>query len=81
MFSDPQGSRIEPCVSAFRGPFAESESETRHIADFIKGHNDVIKAVVTVHSFAQAILYPYNYELKKYPTNNDEQVRTCKNGY
>jgi len=73
-FLDIQGSSVEPCSSTFRGPFAFSESETRHISDFIKGHNNVIKAVVTLHSFAQMILYPYNYEIGKYPLNNDEQV-------
>ena len=71
---DPAGSSIEPCSSTFRGPFPESESETRHIARFIKGNSDVIKAVISVHSYAQMILYPFNFALGKYPKNNDEQV-------
>ncbi|XP_076814919.1 carboxypeptidase B-like [Clavelina lepadiformis] len=72
------GSSEEPCSSLYHGPMAESESETRHIARFISGHNDTIKAVVSLHSYAQVILYPYNYQLKQYPPNNNEQNKTAE---
>nr|CAB3233257.1 carboxypeptidase B [Phallusia mammillata] len=72
-----EGGSQEPCSSLFYGTHAESESEVRHLARFITAHNDSIKAVVNVHSYAQVILFPYNYKLGEYPPNVEEQNQTA----
>lgn len=67
-----EGASGNPCSATFYGPAAASESETRHLQNYIQGKGD-IDAVITVHSYSQLILYPYNYA-EILPPNNDELV-------
>ncbi|KAG9342365.1 hypothetical protein JZ751_016867 [Albula glossodonta] len=47
-------------TSTYRGPFAHSESEVKSIVDFILGHGN-FKAMITIHSYSQMLMYPYGY--------------------
>ncbi|XP_048398139.1 carboxypeptidase B-like isoform X2 [Stegostoma tigrinum] len=55
------GSSRNPCSSIYCGPYAESEKEVKAVADFIRNHSSVIKAYLTIHSYAQKCLFPYSY--------------------
>ncbi|XP_046889914.1 carboxypeptidase A1-like [Hypomesus transpacificus] len=54
------GSSGNPCDETYRGPTAHSESEIKSIVDFMKAHGN-IKAVLSIHSYSQMLLYPYGY--------------------
>ncbi|KAG7454341.1 hypothetical protein MATL_G00258720 [Megalops atlanticus] len=54
------GTSSNPCSEVYRGPFAHSESEVKSIADFILGHGN-FKAMISIHSFSQMLMYPYGY--------------------
>lgn len=61
------GSSPHPCSYTYSGPMAASESEVRHLQNYIMGNKNDIKSVVTVHSYSQLILYPYNYAANPCP--------------
>jgi len=63
----------EPCLENYFGPGPLSEPETRHRAVFIRANRDVIKAYVTLHSYAQLIAYPYNFDGEEKPFNYQTQ--------
>ncbi|NXK91293.1 CBPA1 Carboxypeptidase, partial [Formicarius rufipectus] len=54
------GSSADPCADTFHGPFPHSEPEVKAIVDFIRGHGNV-KAVISIHSYSQMLLFPYGY--------------------
>ncbi|XP_015207907.1 carboxypeptidase A1-like isoform X2 [Lepisosteus oculatus] len=54
------GTSSNPCDDTYKGPFAHSESEVKSIVDFILRHKNV-KAMVTIHSYSQMLMYPYGY--------------------
>ncbi|KAI1882298.1 hypothetical protein AGOR_G00249240 [Albula goreensis] len=54
------GTSTNPCSETYRGPFAHSESEVKSIVDFILGHGN-FKAMITIHSYSQMLMYPYGY--------------------
>ncbi|MBN3302842.1 CBPA1 Carboxypeptidase, partial [Amia calva] len=54
------GSDSNPCSETYSGPFAHSESEVESIVDFILGHRN-FKAMITIHSYSQMLMYPYGY--------------------
>ena len=58
--SPAAGSSGNPCDETYRGPTAHSESEIKSIVDFMKAHGN-IKAVLSIHSYSQMLLYPYGY--------------------
>lgn len=66
------GASPNPCDITYHGPMGFSESEVRHLSYFIENNKDVIKAVISVHSYGQYLLYPYNYALGAYPDNQLE---------
>jgi len=57
--ADDDGSSPNPDSEVYRGPAAFSEPETRAVRDFFLGRN--IRALVSYHSFAQTIIYPWGY--------------------
>nr|XP_048308573.1 carboxypeptidase B [Myodes glareolus] len=65
------GASRSPCSDTYCGPAAESEKETKALADFIRQNLSSIKAYLTIHSYSQMMLYPYSYA-NKLPSNNDE---------
>jgi len=66
------GASGNPCDITYHGPAPASESEIRHLSYFIESKNDSITAVVSVHSYSQLILWPYNYSPGVYPPNKEE---------
>ncbi|XP_012638278.2 carboxypeptidase B [Microcebus murinus] len=65
------GASRSPCADTYCGSAAESEKETKALADFIRSHLSSIKAYLTIHSYSQMLLYPYSYDYKL-PANNVE---------
>ncbi|KAL1778171.1 carboxypeptidase B [Sigmodon hispidus] len=65
------GASRSPCSDTYCGPAAESEKETKALADFIRKNLSSIKAYLTIHSYSQMMLYPYSYDYKV-PENNVE---------
>ena len=68
------GASPYPCDITYHGPVAFSESCTRHLSYFIEANSDVIDTVITVHSYGQYLLYPYNFDLVTVPENKDLHV-------
>ncbi|XP_006874455.1 PREDICTED: mast cell carboxypeptidase A [Chrysochloris asiatica] len=60
----------DPCSAIYRGPAAESEKETKAVADFIRSHLNSIKAYITFHSYSQMLLFPHGYTTKLAPNHN-----------
>ncbi|XP_008071167.1 carboxypeptidase B [Carlito syrichta] len=58
------GASRSPCDDTYCGPAAESETETKALADFIRDNLSSIKAYLTIHSYSQMMLYPYSYDYK-----------------
>ncbi|XP_023445183.2 carboxypeptidase B [Dasypus novemcinctus] len=58
------GASRRPCDDTYCGPSAESEKETKALADFIRKNLASIKAYLTIHSYSQMMLYPYSYDYK-----------------
>ena len=56
---DDAGSSPSPVSEVYRGPSAFSEPETRAVRDLFLGRD--FRAVVSFHSFAEDILYPWGY--------------------
>lgn len=67
------GSNKNPCSETYRGPAPQSEPEVAAIADFITGHGN-FKALISIHSYSQMVMYPYGYSLEPVP-NHEELVR------
>ncbi|KAK2090483.1 Carboxypeptidase B, partial [Saguinus oedipus] len=65
------GASQNPCDETYCGSAAESEKETKALADFIRKNLSSIKAYLTIHSYSQMMLYPYSYDYKL-GTNNVE---------
>jgi carboxypeptidase T len=57
--ADNDGSSPNPDSEIYRGPVAFSEPEVRAIRDFFLSRN--IRALISYHSFAQTIVYPWGY--------------------
>nr|1ZLI_A Chain A, Carboxypeptidase B [Homo sapiens] len=58
------GASRNPCDETYCGPAAESEKETKALADFIRNKLSSIKAYLTIHSYSQMMIYPYSYAYK-----------------
>ncbi|XP_022359961.1 carboxypeptidase B [Enhydra lutris kenyoni] len=58
------GASRRPCDETYCGPAAESEKETKALANFIRSNLSSIKAYLTIHSYSQMMLYPYSYDYK-----------------
>ncbi|XP_028360826.1 carboxypeptidase B [Phyllostomus discolor] len=59
-----KGASQNPCDETYCGPAAESEKETKALANFIRSNLSSIKAYLTIHSYSQMMLYPYSYDYK-----------------
>ncbi|XP_055977892.1 mast cell carboxypeptidase A [Sorex fumeus] len=68
-----------PCFPIYRGPAPESERETKAVTDFIRKHQQSIKAYITFHSYSQMLMYPYGYT-KELPSNHKELDKVAKIG-
>ncbi|KFW02084.1 Carboxypeptidase A1, partial [Eurypyga helias] len=64
------GSSSNPCSEIYRGPYAHSEREVKAIVDFIRSHGNV-KSVISIHSYAQMLLFPYGYKTAPAPDHQE----------
>ncbi|XP_066902761.1 carboxypeptidase B [Halyomorpha halys] len=55
------GASDNPCDPNYAGPFPFSEPESRALANFILDHVPQIKMYLTLHTAAQAIIYPWGF--------------------
>lgn len=72
--SSAQGASSHPCDDTYCGPFPESEPEVKAAAKFLRKHKKRIKAYISIHAYAQMLLYPYSYKYATIP-NFDCVVR------
>uniref|UniRef100_A0A8C5N134 Carboxypeptidase A6 n=1 Tax=Leptobrachium leishanense TaxID=445787 RepID=A0A8C5N134_9ANUR len=62
-----EGASSHPCDSTYCGPYAESEPEVQAVSRFIYKQRKHIKAYLSIHSYAQMLLYPYSYQYDTIP--------------
>lgn len=72
--SSAQGASSHPCDDTYCGPFPESEPEVKAVAKFLRTHKKRVKAYISIHAYAQMLLYPYSYKYATIP-NFDCVVR------
>ncbi|XP_076988417.1 carboxypeptidase A5 isoform X1 [Tamandua tetradactyla] len=70
------GSNSNPCSETYHGPAPQSEPEVAAIVGFITGHGN-IKALISIHSYSQMLMYPYGHTLEPVP-NNEELFKLAK---
>ncbi|XP_029955861.1 carboxypeptidase A6 [Salarias fasciatus] len=62
-----EGASSHPCDDTYCGPFPESEPEVKAVAKFLRKHKKRIKAYISIHAYAQMLLYPYSYKYATIP--------------
>ncbi|XP_061777831.1 carboxypeptidase A6-like isoform X1 [Nerophis ophidion] len=65
-----EGASSHPCDDTYCGPFPESEPEVRAVAKFLRKHKKRVKAYISIHAYAQMLLYPYSYKYATIPNFN-----------
>ncbi|XP_072003599.1 carboxypeptidase A1-like [Engystomops pustulosus] len=64
------GSSSNPCGETYHGAYPHSEPEVNSIVDFILAHGNV-KAMLTIHSYSQMLLFPYGYTNELAPDHKE----------
>ncbi|XP_077117134.1 carboxypeptidase A1-like [Ranitomeya variabilis] len=64
------GSSSNPCAETYHGAHPHSEPEVNSVADFILAHGNV-KAMLTIHSYSQMLLFPYGYTTNLAPDHEE----------
>ncbi|XP_029004594.1 carboxypeptidase A6 [Betta splendens] len=62
-----EGASSHPCDDTYCGPFPESEPEVRAVAKFLRKHKKRFRAYISIHAYAQMLLYPYSYKYATIP--------------
>uniref|UniRef100_A0A671NEL9 Carboxypeptidase A6 n=1 Tax=Sinocyclocheilus anshuiensis TaxID=1608454 RepID=A0A671NEL9_9TELE len=65
-----EGASLHPCDDTYCGPFPESEPEVKAVAKFLRKHRKRVKAYISIHAYAQMLLYPYSYKYATIPNFN-----------
>lgn len=65
-----EGASLHPCDDTYCGPYPESEPEVKSVAKFLRKHRKRIKAYISIHAYAQMLLYPYSYKYATIPNFN-----------
>ncbi|XP_054839719.1 mast cell carboxypeptidase A-like isoform X2 [Eublepharis macularius] len=65
-----EGSSDDPCSPIYCGASAESEQETKEVANFIRGHLTIIKGYISFHSYSQMLMFPYGYTYSMAPNHD-----------
>uniref|UniRef100_A0A8D2AJ61 Carboxypeptidase B2 n=1 Tax=Sciurus vulgaris TaxID=55149 RepID=A0A8D2AJ61_SCIVU len=60
-----EGASSFSCSETYCGLYPESEPEVKAVADFLRKNINQIKAYISMHSYAQQILFPYSYNRSK----------------
>lgn len=70
-FASPdEGASSHPCDDTYCGPFPESEPEVKAVAKFLRKHKKRVEAYISIHAYAQMLLYPYSYKYATIPNFN-----------
>ncbi|XP_078533670.1 carboxypeptidase A1-like [Lissotriton helveticus] len=64
------GSSSNPCSETYHGVEPHSEPEIKALVDFISNHG-MVKAMLTIHSYSQMLLFPYGYKSAQCPDHNE----------
>lgn len=89
------GSSPYPCDETYRGPSGGSEPETQAIANYVSSifpdqrgpgdtdpaPDDATGVFITLHSYAQVVLYPWGWTTAAAPNKTDLQTLGRKFGY
>lgn len=72
LYSPPpdEGASSHPCDDTYCGPYPESEPEVKAVAKFLRKHKKRVKAYISIHAYAQMLLYPYSYKYATIPNFN-----------
>ncbi|XP_069047653.1 carboxypeptidase A6 [Lepisosteus oculatus] len=65
-----EGASSHPCDDTYCGPFPESEPEVKAAANFLRKQRRRVKAYISIHAYAQMLLYPYSYKYATIPNFN-----------
>ncbi|XP_076869000.1 carboxypeptidase A6 [Brachyhypopomus gauderio] len=65
-----EGASTHPCDETYCGPFPESEPEVKSTARFLRQNRKHIRAYISIHAYAQMLLYPYSYKYASIPNFN-----------
>uniref|UniRef100_A0AAX7T7K7 Peptidase M14 domain-containing protein n=1 Tax=Astatotilapia calliptera TaxID=8154 RepID=A0AAX7T7K7_ASTCA len=65
-----EGASSHPCDDTYCGPFPESEPEVKAVAKFLRKHKKRVEAYISIHAYAQMLLYPYSYKYATIPNFN-----------
>ncbi|KAA8580790.1 hypothetical protein FQN60_013748 [Etheostoma spectabile] len=65
-----EGASSHPCDDTYCGPFPESEPEVKAVARFLRKYKKRVKAYISIHAYAQMLLYPYSYKYATIPNFN-----------
>uniref|UniRef100_A0A8C2XBU2 Carboxypeptidase A6 n=1 Tax=Cyclopterus lumpus TaxID=8103 RepID=A0A8C2XBU2_CYCLU len=72
-----EGASSHPCDDTYCGPFPESEPEVKAVAKFLRKHKKRIKSYISIHAYAQMLLYPYSYKYASIPNFNSHNAVTA----
>lgn len=62
-----EGASSHPCDDTYCGPYPESEPEVKAVAKFLRKRRKHVKAYISIHAYAQMLLYPYSYKYASIP--------------
>ncbi|TSK98395.1 Carboxypeptidase A6 [Bagarius yarrelli] len=62
-----EGASTHPCDDTYCGPFPESEPEVKAVSRFLRKHKKHTRAYISIHAYAQMLLYPYSYKYGNIP--------------
>ncbi|MCI4391524.1 hypothetical protein PGIGA_G00135530 [Pangasianodon gigas] len=62
-----EGASTHPCDDTYCGPFPESEPEVKAVSRFLRKHKKHMRAYISIHAYAQMLLYPYSYKYGTIP--------------
>lgn len=65
--SPEEGASSHPCDDTYCGPYPESEPEVKAVAKFLRKRRKHVKAYISIHAYAQMLLYPYSYKYAAIP--------------
>uniref|UniRef100_A0A2K5R9Y6 Carboxypeptidase B2 n=1 Tax=Cebus imitator TaxID=2715852 RepID=A0A2K5R9Y6_CEBIM len=71
-FIDHEGASSVSCSEVYCGLYPESEPEVKAVASFLRRNINRIKAYISMHSYAQHIVFPYSYNRSK--TKDHEEL-------
>jgi len=74
------GASSNPCDEDFAGPNAFSEIECSNLANFLKSHNDTVKAYLTLHSYSDLFMHSFGYKAKTYPPDVNDLKALANEG-